>query len=225
MEDFKCMPKMAHFKEGGHAKKEAYCGGGKAYKKGGEVMDEKQDKALIKKAFKQHDESEHDKEPTEIKLRKGGRASKKEGTVRKFKTGGSVVNTYEAKKSSGDLDNIKKVKDIKPGKADAPNAATKRPNLKGSDVEKEKFKPAGDKDKLQKYKKGGGVKKMADGGQMSNDLIGALQDAKIAESMVNRQRMKDKAAEVLSPEQRAELARQQAEATKKYGPQPMPVGR
>ena len=225
MDDFKRMPKMAHFKEGGHAKKEAYCGGGKAYKKGGEVTDEKQDKALIKKAFKQHDEAEHDKEPTEIKLRKGGRASKKEGTVRKFKTGGSVVNTYEAKKSSGDLDNIKKTKDTKPGKADAPTAATKRPSFFGSDVEKEQSKPAGDKDKLQKYKKGGNVKKMADGGRPSNDLVGALQDAKIAEAMVKRQKMKDAAASTLSPEQRAELAKQQAQAFQQYGQPQAPVGR
>ena len=203
MEDFKCMPKMAHFKEGGHAKKEAYCGGGKAYKKGGEVMDEKQDKALIKKAFKQHDESEHDKEPTEIKLRKGGRASKKEGTVRKFKTGGSVVNTYEAKKSSGDLDNIKKTKDTKPGKADAPSGA------KGG---------------LNKYKTGGKVKKMADGG-ISGDLSKALLDAKIAESMAGRQKMKDAAASTLSPEQRAELAKQQAQASQQYGQPQAPVGR
>jgi hypothetical protein len=209
MDGFKSLPKMAHFKEGGHAKKEEYCGGGKAYKKGGEVMDKEQDKAMIKKAFKQHDEAEHDKEPTEIKLRKGGRTSKKEGTVRKFKTGGSVVNTYEAKKSSGDLDNIKKVKDIKPGKADAPNAATKRPSFFGSDVEKEQSKPAGDKDKLQKYKKGGNVKKMADGG-----VTGALADA----ALLQLKSKEDRAKKYLSPMQQKELAQQQEAAFKQYGP-------
>ena len=213
MEDFKCMPKMAHFKEGGHAKKEEYCGGGKAYKKGGEVMDddEKQDKKLIVKAMRQHDEAEHDKEPTEIKLRKGGRASKKEGTVRKFKTGGSVVNTYEAKKGSGDLDNIKKTKDIKPGKADAPNAATKRLSFFGSDVEKEQSKPAGDKDKLQKYKKGGNVKKMADGG-----VTGALADA----ALLQLKSKEDRAKKYLSQMQQKELAQQQEAAYKKFNPNP-----
>jgi len=237
MDGFSKLPKMAHFKEGGHAKKEAYCSGGKAYKKGGEVTDEKQDKALIKKAFKQHDEAEHDKEPTEIKLRKGGRASKKEGSVRKFKTGGSVTNVYEAKKSSGDLDNIKKTKDIKPGKASAPSKAKEKPSFKGSDVEKEKSKPAGHKDSylkskessksadapsgakdgVNKYKTGGGVKKMADGRSVSDDLVRATMDAKLAAAEVNRQKMKDQAASVLSPSQRAELAAQQAQATQQYG--------
>jgi hypothetical protein len=209
MDGFSKLPKMAHFKEGGHAKKEAYCGGGSAYKKGGEVMDEKQDKAMIKKAFKQHDEAEHDKEPTEIKLRKGGRTGKKEGSVRKFKTGGSVVNTYEAKKSSGDVDNIKKVKDIKPGKADAPNAATKRPNFKGSDVEKEQSKPAGDKDKLQKYRTGGGVKKMQTGG---------LTDTLLTSELLHQKEKEARAKKYLSPDQQKQLAQQQESAYKQYGP-------
>jgi len=149
MDGFKTLPKMQHFKEGGGA----YCGGGTPkMKAGGESgkMDAKQDKALIKKAFKQHDEAEHDKEPTEIKLRAGGRSKKKDGSVRKFKVGGTVDNDYGAKKSSGDLDNIKKTKDIKPGKAESESAAEKRPNLKGSDVEKEKSKPAGEKDFIKK---------------------------------------------------------------------------
>jgi len=187
MDDFKKLPKMQHFKEGGHAKPKAMCYGGKAMKKGGEVdkADIEQDKKMIKKAFKQHDEAEHDKEPTEIKLRKGGRAKKETGTVKKFKTGGSVTNVYEAKKSSGDIDNIKKVKDIKPAKAAAPSKAATKPAFKGSDVAKEKNKPAGHKDSIKKvpptgdkkaaaasgakggpnkYKTGGKVKKMADGG-------------------------------------------------------------
>jgi hypothetical protein len=188
MDGFKTLPKMQHFKEGGSAKAEMCWGGStsKKMKAGGESgkMDAKQDKALIKKAFKQHDEAEHDKEPTEIKLRAGGRSKKKDGSVRKFKVGGSVSNVYEAKKSSGDIDNIEKVKDIKPGKAKSESAAMKRPSLKGSDVEKEKSKPAGDKDSIKKvpptgdkkadapsgakempnkYKTGRAVKKFADG--------------------------------------------------------------
>ena len=114
MDGFSKLPKMQCFKTGGSVKSEAYCGGGKAMKNGGEVDDEKQDKAMIKKAFKQHDRAEHDKEPTEIKLKKGGRSAKKEGSVRKFQKGGLVNNVYEAKKDSGDKDNIKKVKETKP---------------------------------------------------------------------------------------------------------------
>lgn len=168
MDGFKSLPKMAHFKTGGHAKTKEMCGGGKAYKKGGEVGEEdlKQDKAMIKKAFKQHDEAEHDKEPTEIKLKNGGRSKKSNGTVRKFKDGGAITNVYEAKKSSGDLDNIKKTKDIKPGKADAPSGAKGGPN---------------------KYKTGGGVKKMQAGsltGRLSDYVMGTpAQNAKAKEDM------------------------------------------
>jgi hypothetical protein len=161
MDGFKTLPKMAHFKTGGHAKSEDYCGGGKAMKAGGHAESEEmgedlaQDKKLIKKAFKQHDESEHDKEPTEIKLKKGGRSKKENATVRKYKSGGTIENVYEAKKSSGDIDNIKKVKDIKPGKADASSKAAEKPAFKGSDVEKEKSKPAGHADSYIKSKESG----------------------------------------------------------------------
>jgi hypothetical protein len=138
MDGFKSLPKMQHFKEGGQVKT-AYCGGGRMQKKEGGKIEDKdmaQDKAMIKKAFKQHDKAEHDKEPTEIKLKKGGRSKKEAGTVRKFKVGGSVSNVYEAKKSSGDIDNIKKTKDIKPGKAKAKSGAKGGPNkyAEGGDV-------------------------------------------------------------------------------------------
>jgi len=160
MEGFSKLPKMQCFKEGGHVKEKEMCGGGKAYKTGGKVKsdDIAQDKKLIKKAFKQHDEAEHDKEPTEIKLKRGGRAKKEKGSVRKMKDGGGV---YGAKKTSGDLDSIKKVKETKPSKAAAPSEATKRPNLKGSDVEKEKSKPAGEKDPIKKVPPTGNKKAMA----------------------------------------------------------------
>jgi len=77
-----------------------------------------------------------------------GRAKKSVGTVKKFKSGGCVNNVYEAKKSAGDKDNIKKTKDITPSKAAAPSGA------KGPDA----------------YKKGGKVKKMSTGGDVINDL-------------------------------------------------------
>lgn len=138
-------------KTGGCVEKEVKkCGGGSMkkggkYKEGGDV-DLKQDKALIKKAFKQHDKAEHDKEPTEIKLKKGNRVKKEAGTVKKYKAGGAI----EMKKSSGDLDTIKKVKATGAKKANAPSKAEVKPNFKGSDVEKEKSKPAGDKDAIKK---------------------------------------------------------------------------
>jgi hypothetical protein len=112
MDGFKSLPKMQCFKEGGHAKPKAMCYGGKM-KEGGKA-DIAQDKKVVKKAFAMHDKQEHPGEKTDLsKLRKGGRAKKDCGTVRKYKDGGSVTNVYEAKKKAGDKDNIRKVKDIK----------------------------------------------------------------------------------------------------------------
>jgi len=192
------------------------CGGGRM-KEGGDV-DLKQDKALIKKAIAQHDKQEHPGEKTELKLKKGGRSKKAQGSVKKYKAGGAI----EMKKTAGDKDTIKKVKATGDKKADAPNAATKRPNLKGSDVEKEKGKPAGEKDLIKKvkptgdkkadapnkaavkpnmsgidavddlkgggrpkYKKGGGVKKFADGGLTGDNLQQAQDNLKNAQDAQN----------------------------------------
>lgn len=148
MDGFKSLPKM---KCGGSVDKAVKkCGGGSMkkggmYKEGGDV-DIKQDKALIKKAFRQHDKAEHDKEPTEIKLKNGGRSKKACGSVKKYKAGGAI----EMKKTSGDLDTIKKVKATGAKKADAPSKASSNPNLKGSDVSKEKSKSSGDADAIKK---------------------------------------------------------------------------
>ena len=63
----------AALRGGGIAKR----GMGVALKDGGDV---KQDKALIKKAFKMHDAQEHKGEHTKLdKLKKGGRIKKKYG--------------------------------------------------------------------------------------------------------------------------------------------------
>jgi hypothetical protein len=151
MEGFKKLPKqIACFKEGGSVQKEVH-NFTKRDRKNVEPGDLAQDKKLIKKAFKQHDAAEHDKEPTEIKLKKGGRAKKEVGTVKKYKTGGAVTNVYEAKKKSGDLEAIKAVKDIKPGKAAAPSKA----------VVVSKNTPV-------KFCGGKSVKKMAEGGSLSD---------------------------------------------------------
>ena len=160
MDGFKTLPKMAHFKVGGSVKSEAYCGGGKAMKKGGDVSDVKQDKAMIKKAFKQHDKAEHDKEPTEIKLKKGGRSKKEAGTVKKFKAGGKIGSdvSKDVKKSSGDEMALINVKPTGDKKASAPSKAAVKPAFGGSDVEKEKSKPAGDKDTIKKVKPTGDKK-------------------------------------------------------------------
>ena len=78
MDDFKKLPKMQHFKEGGGVSN-AYCSGGrtsKKYKAGGEVShdDVVEDKKLIKKAFGIHDKQLHEGKTDLSKLRRGGRA-------------------------------------------------------------------------------------------------------------------------------------------------------
>lgn len=117
MEDFKKLPKMQHFKTGGSVKPKEMCYGGKM-KEGGhleETEDVSQDKKLIKKAFSMHDKQEHEGEKTDLsKLRKGGRAKKDCGSVRKYKTGGSVENAYGDKKTDKDIKDIANTKRQKP---------------------------------------------------------------------------------------------------------------
>jgi hypothetical protein len=54
-----------------------------------EGADMAQDKKVVKKAFKMHDEQAHGGEKTDMsKLKKGGRAKKAKGTVRSYMGGG-----------------------------------------------------------------------------------------------------------------------------------------
>ena len=152
MDGFKSLPKMSCFKTGGSVKVNVMKKGGKAVVEGEKSdlkQDEKTAKKVVKSAFGMHDSQLHDGEKTDLsKLRKGGRAKKEGGNVRKYKKGGSI--DVEMKKTSGDMDKIDKVKRTVPEKADAPSEAAKRPFMRASDVEKEKSKPAGEKDKIKK---------------------------------------------------------------------------
>ena len=115
MEDFKKSSKMQCFREGGSVQKEVNFT--KRDRKNVEPNDMSQDKKLVKKAFAQHDKAKHGgSEPTEIKLKKGGRAKKECGTVKKFKCGGGV---YGAKKTEKDIKNIDDAKTCKPKKLQA----------------------------------------------------------------------------------------------------------
>lgn len=110
MEDFKSFKKVQCFKEGGSVKYETR----KEHKE--EVAaDINQDKKIVKKAFKIHDKQSHEGEKTNLsKLKKGGRAKKECGTVKKFKTGGKVENAYAAKKTDKDIKDIANTKRQKP---------------------------------------------------------------------------------------------------------------
>jgi hypothetical protein len=175
-----------------------------------------------------HDKQEHPGEKTDLsKLKKCGRAKKELGSARKFikpaaspsaaakaknttakyKTGGKVSNVYEAKKDSGDKDNIRKTKLIKPTKAAAPSAAKDAKNTTA------------------KFCGGKSVGKMQAGGSVVNKLTGpapAGPAAKAPSAASGKGQMSDyernRASNIskLDPAQQAEFAKQQAEATAKF---------
>jgi hypothetical protein len=54
-----------------------------------EAADMAQDKKVVKKAFKMHDDQKHEAPMTDLtKLKKGGRAKSKKPSVREYKAGG-----------------------------------------------------------------------------------------------------------------------------------------
>lgn len=244
MDNFNKLPKMQCFKEGGTVQREVK-NFTKRDRKTVDSADIAQDKAIVKKAIGMHDAQEHKGEKTDLsKLKKGGRAKKDCGTVKKYKAGGSVDNEYSAKKSSGDLDNIRKTKDIKPAKAAAPSKAATKPNFAGSDVEKEKSKPAGDAVEIIKskqsgkkaaapsgakgpdaYKKGGKVKKYsgADGSFVNSGARMSATDLKLAALEKQRQMQKMKRAMLLSPSNQGELISQDPAAAGLTPPAPAPA--
>jgi hypothetical protein len=106
MEGFKTNPKMQCFKEGGQVKYETR----KEHKE--EIAaDINQDKKIVKKAFKMHDTQSHEGEKTNLsKLKKGGRAKKESGTVKKYD---KASGQYGAKKTAADNKNIAQAKQFK----------------------------------------------------------------------------------------------------------------
>ena len=111
MEDFKRIVKM---KPGGSVSK-AIAAYEKRERKTEESADIAQDKSLVKKGVRQHEAALHKGEPkTELTFKQGGRAKKSAGTVRKYKTGGTVENAYAAKKTDKDIKDISNTKRQKP---------------------------------------------------------------------------------------------------------------
>ena len=112
MDGFKTLPKMQHFKTGGHAKAKEMCWGGKM-KTGGEVEheDAKEDKKMIKKAFGMHDKQQHESKKTNLTKLKGGgmamdkeprRASKGEHSIQKqSKRGAEIIKMAKGGLASG----------------------------------------------------------------------------------------------------------------------------
>jgi hypothetical protein len=141
MDGFKSSPKMQCFKEGGAVKYKS-----RHSEKSEMSKDIAKDKKVVKKAFAMHDKQEHPGEKTDLsKLKKGGRMKKKDGgCVGRYKAGGSIG----MKKDSGDIKDIQKIKLSKTKKAAAPSAAMMAEPTP--------------------YKKGGNVKKCAEGGSLKS---------------------------------------------------------
>jgi hypothetical protein len=112
MEGFKKLPKgVACFKEGGSVYKSRHS------EKSEVSQDIAKDKQIVKKAVSIHDKQQHQGEKTDLsKLKKGGRAKKEVGTVKKYKTGGTVENAYGAPKTDKDIKDIANTKRQKPKK-------------------------------------------------------------------------------------------------------------
>ena len=190
MEGFKKIAKMQCFKEGGSVQRQI-ANYEKRERKTEEKADEKEDKKIVKKAFSIHDKQLHETEKTDLsKLKQGGRAKKEKGTVKKYKAGGDVTNVYGTKKTAVDKKNISKTKQIKAPKAKAPSAPLTAPMEDAAMV----FQ-----------KKGGKVKKMANGG-----MPGSMSevDAKLAALEKQRQMEKMKRARSLSPSEQGQLISQ-----------------
>jgi hypothetical protein len=157
MEGFKTLAKgVKCFKEGGSVYKSRHS------EKTEKNVDVKQDKAIVKKAFAMHDKQEHKGEKTDLsKLKKGGRAKKAVGTVKKFKCGGGV---FGAKKTKEDIKNMDDAKDCKPkmlagGGSLEEVDAEENPGLAKL--------PTNVRNKMGYKRNGGKVKKMMTGGTCS----------------------------------------------------------
>jgi hypothetical protein len=213
MEGFKSLPKMQCFKEGG-AVKSKYAGGGMAYKKGGHAESEEmskdiaQDKKIVKKAVKLHDEQQHEGKETNLsKLKKGGRMKKEGGCVGRYKAGGSI----KMKKDASDIKDIQKIKLTKTKKAEAPSAAMMAeptPFKKGGYAKKcaegGSLKPVDAEDnpglaklptnvrnKMGYAKKGGLAKKYANGGMVTEEEKARMPAGKLPQQIVDEEATKE----------------------------------
>lgn len=176
MDGFKSLPKMQCFKEGGAVKYKSKHSESKEMEK-----DIAKDKQIVKKAFKIHDTQSHEGEKTDLsKLRQGGRIKKcGGGNVRKYKAGGSVTGGSDVAKDGGKKTGGADIKtgqktggaDIKTGKKTGGSDAAKDGGTKSMGLNNA-------------FKKGGKVKKMAEGG-VSDEEMDRRPPGKLPQQMVD----------------------------------------
>lgn len=179
MDGFKSSPKMQCFKEGGAVKYKS-----RHSEKSEMSEDIAQDKKVVKKAFAMHDKQSHEGDKTNLsKLKKGGRMKKEGGCVGRYKDGGKVKKYNMGGMASYD----QAMQDPKAKKMmrDASLART----LKANPISETELSSISDSgaakglrnygrmykqglgmkpDTAYEYKKGGKVKKYADGGIVDN---------------------------------------------------------
>jgi len=132
---------------------------GRPMMKEGGSMDKAQDKAMIKKAFKQHDTQEHKGgKGTKLKLATGGVAK---GNGGGYATGG-VVNGQGGYKNGGKVAANGIIKN-ESGAATATKMRTARPDNSPAKTGDVKLGNGGG------YRKGGAAKKFAEGGRVQDD--------------------------------------------------------
>lgn len=175
MEGFKTSPKMQCFKEGGAVKYKS-----RHSEKSEMKEDVAQDKAIVKKAVKMHDEQQHGGKDTDLaKLKKGGRMKKEGGCVGRYKSGGGV--SYGAKKTKEDRKEIAAIKRMKDGGSLKEVDAEDNPGLAKL--------PTPVRNKMGYAKKGGMVKKYADGGMVTDEEKARMPAGKLPQQIVDEEAM------------------------------------
>jgi len=179
MEGFKSNTKMkagvACYKEGGSVKYKS-----RHSEKSEMKEDIKQDKAVVKKAVKMHDVQQHGGEKTDLaKLKKGGRMKKEGGCVGRYKSGGGV--SYGAKKTKEDKKEIAAIKRMKDGGSLKEVDAEENPGLAKL--------PTNVRNKMGYAKKGGTVKKYADGGMVTDEEKERMPAGKLPQQVVDEEAM------------------------------------
>lgn len=190
MEGFKVNPKMAKnlpcYKEGGSVKYKS-----RHSEKTEEKKDIAQDKAIVKKAVKLHDEQLHGGKETNLsKLKKGGRMKKEGGCVGRYKSGGGV--SYGAKKTKEDIKDIAAIKRMKPKLESV--TMKEGGSLKAVDAEENPGLaklPTNVRNKMGYAKKGGSIKKYADGGMVTDEERARMPAGKLPQQIVDEEATKE----------------------------------
>jgi hypothetical protein len=188
MEGFKSLPKIQCFKEGGSVQREVK-NFTKRDRKTVDEADTALDKKIVKKAIGMHDKQEHPGEKTDLsKLRKGGRAKKEYGTVKKYACGGGV---YGAKKTKEDIKSIDDAKNCKPKKLAKGGKSVKKMADGGMSS------PMADADALLDPMRAAGNAIGSAGTALKNNIMGTPEQNRIAQArmdMIAKKKAAEKAA-------------------------------